>query len=553
MAGSIRIALALLIGLCGASSAFSSSFHKSRKAAILRRWKKEMKTLYPPKEVLMTTRYFIRDVAAKNQQYIMTNEGEYWDIIRSRYGGKSASAKRPELQHLYDFNWYVFHELKKYREATVSNSDKFFQDYLAVVDEFCESVSPEYIVQYFFEAYYVDWLVAATYQRQNLPQIMPVVKQAINDLPRSVQPIQATLDTLSSLLADGRKNRQAVLDLLSAANATFLKSEGLYLTGNFVSGRKDAVLINAFHVLEDFAYPVKIAGDTITMTVLSLDCIDNLSHGIAVPGYYYKRKVFIFPDNQMHSWDDFARYFEGKAVFPLLELFVCDTTIQSYLDNGMITQSAYREMMSLHSWLKSGQGRKFVDAVGELAKPDNSLGLSEWKAETRRSLLIHEVVGHGGTFANGAITASVAPTFEYHVDAEFYAYLLEFLYSNIRGFDLACMFSFMSNPITFSHQYGDAYLRICREIAKKIGSDKNQKKKYKAFAKQKGHPNIKMLLKNLDRFESLCYQERISTALLPLVGYLNTVEVAAQDRMLKAIYSRNTAMPIPEPVEVGAK
>ncbi|MBD3344059.1 MAG: hypothetical protein GF401_03250 [Chitinivibrionales bacterium] len=321
-----------------------------------------MKEPYPTKEVLLITRHFIRDVAAKNQQYIMTNEGEYWDAIRSRYGGKSASAERPELEHLYDFNWYVFHELKKYRQATVSNSEQFFRDYLGVVEEFCKVVPTEYVTQYFFEAYYVNWLVAATYQRQNLPRIQPVLKTSIKDLPKGMQSIEGALDTLSTLLVDTRKNWKAILDVLSAANSDYLKSEGLYLTGNFVTGRKDAVLVNAFRIVEEFKY-----------------------------------------------------------------------------------------------------------------------------------------------------------------------------------------------PITFSHQYGDAYLRICREIAKTIGSDKNQNRKYKTFAKQEGHPNIKILRKNLDNFESLRYHERINIALLPLIGYLITVEVAAQDRMFKAIYSRNTTMPIPEPVEYVAK
>ncbi len=553
IAVSIRVLLALLLGLFCAPSVFASSFHLSRKAAALKRWKKEMEESYPTKEVLMTTRYFVRDVAANNQQYIMTMEGEYWDIIRSRYGGKSANVDRPELQHLYDFNWYVFHELKKYREATVSNSDQFFRDYLGVVDEFCESVSSEYVVQYFFEAYYVDWLVTASYQRQNLARVLPVVREAIKDLPQNIQPIQSMLDTLTELLSDISKNRDAILDVLSVANGTFLKSEGLHLTGNFFVGRKDAVLVNAFRVLEDFRYPVKIAADTLDMAVLSLKCIDNLSHGIAVPGYYYKKQVFIFPDNQLHSWDDFVQYFEGKARFPLLDLFVCDTTIKSYLDNGMISQSAYREMMSLHSSLTSAQGRKFVEAVDKLAKPDKALGYPEWKAETRRSLLMHEVVGHGGTFVNGVTEASEAPTFKYHVDAEFYAYLLQFLYSNIRGFDLACMFSFMANPITFSHQNGNAYLRICRELAESITNNKVHKKAYGTFGKQKNYPNIENLRKNLDRFESLGYQERIDSSLLPLVGYLNTIDAAAQEKMFRTIYSRNTAMPIPEPAEVIAK
>lgn len=71
-----------------------------------------MKSSYPPKEVLLTTRYFIRDVIAENQKFLMTNEGVYWDAIRAKYGGKHAQIEDGLLENLYDFNCYIFHELK---------------------------------------------------------------------------------------------------------------------------------------------------------------------------------------------------------------------------------------------------------------------------------------------------------------------------------------------------------------------------------------------------------------------------------------------------------
>ena len=99
---SIPYKLVFIIIICLCINLSASSFHEARKTAALRRWKKEMKSPYPPKEVILTTRYFIRDVIAENQKFLMTNEGVYWDAIREKYGGKQAQIEGGPLEHLYD-------------------------------------------------------------------------------------------------------------------------------------------------------------------------------------------------------------------------------------------------------------------------------------------------------------------------------------------------------------------------------------------------------------------------------------------------------------------
>lgn len=533
------------------SNLSASSFHEARKNAALRRWKKEMKSSYPPKEVILTTRYFIRDVIAKNQQFVMTNEGVYWDAIRARYGGKKAHFEDEPLEHLYDFNWYIFHELKKYREATVSNFKKFFGDYISIVDLFCKNLNTTDIINHFFETYYTNWLISATYQREKLPRLKPILQQAISDLPENLRGIGFTLDSLEKLIPEPQKNFKKIDLIVKKANSKYLRNNKYYLTINFFSGKKLSALINAFKIEDDFQYPVKLDQKTIKLNVLKLTCVDNLSHTISVPGYYYKKKVFIFPNNQIYKWNDFSEYFKGNKSFPFLDLFVCDTTIQSYFDNGMVTKSSFNELMTYHSWLKTGDGKIFLKEIEKLAKPPTALKYSEWIEKTEISLLHHEVVGHGGTFSNGIIEEPKIPTFDYHVEAEFFAYLLQYIYSQILGFDLACMLSQMSNPVTFSHQYGDAYLRICRETLKTINEEKVLSKQFKDWSNRTNAPNLKTVTRNSKKFESLNYQVRIKMCLLPLVTFLNEFNQEEKRKIFLQIYFRNSEKPIPAPVISG--
>lgn len=550
---SIPYNLIFILIACISFNLNASSFHEARKNAALRRWKKEMKSSYPPKEVVLTTRYFIRDVIAENQQFVMTNEGVYWDAIRARYGGKKAHFEDEPLEHLYDFNWYIFHELKKYREATVSNSKKFFRDYISIIDHFCNNLNDTDVINHFFETYYTDWLISATYQRENLPRLKPLLQQAISDLPENLRGIGSTLDSLEKLVSEPQKNFTKIDLVIKSANSKYLKNNKYYLTINFFSGKQIAALINVFQIDDDFQYPVKLGQNTIKLNVLKLICVDNLSHTISVPGYYYKKKVFIFPNNQIYRWSDFSEYFKGNKSFPLLDLFVCDTTIQSYYDNGMVTKSGFNKLMIYHAWLKTGEGKIFVKRIEKLAKPATVLSYSEWLEKTEISLLLHEVIGHGGTFSNGVIKEPDVPTFNYHVDAEFFAYLLQYAYSHIQGFDLACMFPRMSDPVTFSHQYGEAYLKICSELLKTFIGEKELSKQFKNWSKKNDTPNLKTVLRNFKRFESFSYQDRIKMCLLPLVAFLNEFNQEEIKKMFLTIYFRNTDKLIPEPMISGVK
>lgn len=533
-------------------NSLASDFINSRKSEILSTWKKEMKTPYPTNEVLLASQYFIRDVLAKNQQFVMTNEGTYWNALRSKYGGKQTSANNNSLKFLYDFNWYVFQNLKKYRVPQANNLDKFFADYLEIVNAFCNKIPDSTVIKNFFETYYTDWLVSTTYNHDYLPRLKPVLKVAFSDLPISMQLVSATTDSLERVLGEPEKNRSKIDSIIKSANSGFLKENKTYLTFNLFSGKKVAGLINAFHVGDDFHYPVKIGAEVVEMSVLKLWCIDNLSIGIAVPGYYYKKQVYIFPDNQPYAWTDFSNYFHGKKGFPFLDIFVCDTTIQSYFDNGMVSKEGFDDLMSYYKWFKTTEGSKFVDAIDRLCMPPSKFTYADWSENLEKSLLLHEVVGHGGTFYNGVMKEPEVPTFEYHVDAEFYAYILQFMYSPIQGFDLACMFSHMANPISFSNQYGEAYLRICSELLLSMNKRRDLAGKLKEWSGNNYKDSISNLTKHFREFDNLNYKERIQLCLLPLVSTLTGLSLEDRKSLLLSIYERNTKKPIPEPIIAAA-
>jgi hypothetical protein len=547
------ITISLFVILLFLSNANASDFLNSRKMSVLDKWKKEIKTPYPTTEVLLATRYFIRDVLAENQQFIMTNDGSYWNALRAKYGGKQSQLKNKPLERLYDFNWYVFQDLKKYREPKPDNLKQFFTDYLGIVDLFCNKIPDSTKVYNFFETYYTDWLVSATYNRDYLPRLKPVLNKGIADLPKGMQALVNMMDSLEGLLKEPEKHRARIDSTIKSANNGFLKNDKYYLTFNLFSGKQIAGLINAFRIEDDFRYPVKIGKDTVEMAVLKLRCIDNLSLSIAVPGYYYKKQVFIFPENQPYAWSDFSAFFKGTKDFPFLDLFVCDTTIQSYFDHGMISQSGYDELMGYYSWLKTSNGHLFVDAINRMCNPPMKLTYNGWLDNLEKSLLLHEVVGHGGTFFNGVIKEPDVPTFEYHVDAEFYAYVLQFLYSPIQGFDLACMFSHMANPLSFSNQYGDAYLNICNELLISIDKNKDLTKYLKKWAGANSKDTITNLIKNFKAYGNLDYKKRIQNCLMPLVSFLNELSLDERKSLLNSIYFRNTKKPIPEPIIAAAR
>lgn len=310
-----EIAVYLFVILLFLSNANASEFLNSRRRAVLDNWKKEMKTTYPTTEVLLATRYFIRDVLAENQQFIMTSDGSYWNILRAKYGGKQPHLINKPLEGFYDFNWYIFNDLKNYRELKPNNLKQFFTDYLGIVDLFCNKITDSTLVINFFETYYTDWLVSATYNREYLPRLKPVLKKAIADLPKGMQSINGMLDSLESILKQPEKHRAIIDSTIKFANNGFLKSAKCYLTFNLYSGKQIAGLINAFYIDDDFRYPLKIGKDTIEMGVLKLRCIDNLSQSIAVPGYYFKKQVFNFPENQPYAWRDFTVFSKVQGIF----------------------------------------------------------------------------------------------------------------------------------------------------------------------------------------------------------------------------------------------
>lgn len=172
----------------------------------------------------------------------------------------------------------------------------------------------------------------------------------------------------------------------------------------------------------------------------------------------------------------------------------------------------------------------------------------DWLGSLEKSLSLHEVVGHGGPFYNGVIKEPEVPTFEYHVEAEFFAHVLQFMYSPIQGFDLACMFSHMANPISFSNQYGEAYLQISSELLVSISKSRDLSGKFSKLSESSNKVTISDLIKHFNDFENLNYNERIQLCLLPPVSFL--AETSRDDRksFLFAIYKRNTQKPVPEPI-----
>jgi hypothetical protein len=179
------------------------------------------------------------------------------------------------------------------------------------------------------------------------------------------------------------------------------------------------------------------------------------------------------------------------------------------------------------------------------------LSYNNWLDNLEKSLLLHEVVGHGGTFINGVIKEPDVPTFEYHVDAEFFTYVLQFMYSPIQGFDLACMFSHMANPVSFSNQYGKAFLKICDELLISIDTDKDLSNNLKKWAGANSEDTISNLIKNFKEYENLNYRERIQYCLVPLVSFLNELSIDKKKSLFNSIYFRNTKKSIPEPIKVA--
>jgi hypothetical protein len=524
----------------------ASTFPQASANAILKQWRVETKTPLPTPEVLLTAQYFIRNVMAENQQYVITNSSQFWNAVRGRYGGRFAGQKDSCLKHLYDFDWLVVHELEKHEALSIENFKPFFSDYLSILDIFCRPLTDSTRIAFFFGTYYSDWLVMATYQHDDLPKFKPVFYQEISDLPKNLSGLRPVFDSLETVLEHSVSNSKKIMQLISQTNKTILEKYAVYLTVNFTSGDKPAALINAFGILDRFQYPVKIGRDTIAMDIYKLRCIDNLTLGIAVAGYYYNKTVCLFPENELSAVPIFKSYFSRNKRFPFLEYFFPLKTIESLWEQGAITLNGYRELKSYYQWLNDKNGNEFITQIERLSNSTKEASSKNREADVAKSTLLHEAVGHGGTYANGAVKSQDLPTFEHHVEAEFYAYLLEFLYSPMQGFDMTCMFSRMANPITFYDQYGTAFLRICKELLLCIEKDPNLSRRYCSLHGRNGDI-FKQALKSIDDFETLGFVERVRTVLLPMVSFLNCLTIDERRRLMASVYQRNTSKPIPEP------
>jgi len=116
-----NLTFSVLVILLSLGNGNASDFLNFQKAEILNTWKKGMKNPYPTNEVILATQYFIRDVLAENQLFAMITDGSYWNALRIKYGGKQTSLKNNPLNFLYDFNWYIFQDLKKYHGPKPDN------------------------------------------------------------------------------------------------------------------------------------------------------------------------------------------------------------------------------------------------------------------------------------------------------------------------------------------------------------------------------------------------------------------------------------------------
>lgn len=528
-------------------SGAASNFQQNSANEILKRWRAETKTSYPKPEVLLTAEYFIRNVIAENQQYVITNSSQYWNAVRGRYGGRFAGQKDSCLKYLYDFDWLVVHELEKHRTLSIENFKPFFTDYLSILDILCKPLADSTRIAFFFGTYYSDWLVMATYQHEELLKFKPVLYQEIADLPKSLSRMRQFCDTLEMVLEQPVPNSKQIVSLISQMNKTILDKCNIYLTVNYTSGDKPAALINAFKILDRFHYPVKIARDTIFMDVYKLRSVDNFTLSICVAGYYYNKTVCLFPENELSSIPVFKAYFSQAKGFPFFDYFFPLRTIESLWTQGMITLNGYRELKNYYQWLNNKKGNDYVAQIERLAKSTEGVSGKNWIADVAKSTLLHEAVGHGGTYANGVIKSPDLPTFEHHVEAEYYAFLLEFLYSPNQGFDLACMFSHMANPITFSDQYGEAYLRICEEMYRIIEKDPLLSRQYRCLP-MRNEVVISQAINNVKNFTASGFIDRINNSLLPLVSFLNNLSVQDRRKLLLKIYQSNTNKPLPEPI-----
>ena len=162
--------------------------------------------------------------------------------------------------------------------------------------------------------------------------------------------------------------------------------------------------------------------------------------------------------------------------------------------------------------------------------------------------MLHEAIGHGGTCYNGTLKEPALPTFENNVDAEFYAYLLEFIYSPVQGFNLACMFSDMANPLSFPDRYGDAYLKICNELLVSMEKNQGLSDRFNNRAKAGDKIMISGLAGNFGKYEKFNCKARVKGCLLPLISFLNELNREERTDLFRSVYSRNTDKPIPEPV-----
>jgi hypothetical protein len=276
--------------------------------------------------------------------------------------------------------------------------------------------------------------------------------------------------------------------------------------------------------------------------------MDNLNLSVGAAGYYYKKKVFIFTENQPYALNDFDAFFKGAKDFPFFDLFVSDAEIISSYKNRAIKKPVFDELMAFHLWLNNGDGKSFVNEIKTISKPPFNVTYAGWIESLDISILLHEAIGHGGTYYNKTMKESALPTFENPVDAEFYAYLLEFIYSHVQGFNLACMFSDMADPSSFTDRYGDAYLKICNELLVSIEKNRDLSDRFNNRAKTGDKITISSLADNFRKYEKLNCKARIKGCLLPLISFFNELNQEERTDLFRSVYFRNTDKPIPEPV-----
>jgi hypothetical protein len=111
----------------------------------------------------------------------------------------------------------------------------------------------------------------------------------------------------------------------------------------------------------------------------------------------------------------------------------------------------------------------------------------------------------------------------------------------------------MANPLSFSNQYGDAYLNICNELLVAMDKNKDLSKNLKKWAGANSKDSITNLIKNFKGYGNLDCKKRIQYCLMPLVLFLNELSLNERNSLLNSIYFRNTNKPIPEPIIATAR